>query len=223
MTVFVNNRDLLTWPRAMAEKLCETAEVIIVDNASTYPPLLDWYAACPFEVIRLTDNVGHRAPWLTGIIDRRASDWYVVTDPDLDLSLLPDDWFSRLQELSLRYSWASKVGLGLRIDDLPDDSPVKEDRVDWESRFWIDPLEPGVYRAGVDTTFALYHRDRAPFTWDDVRTDAPYLARHLPWYVTPETVTPEFRYYLDHASRSSSYATFIRQLQKRTIVWQGEH
>jgi hypothetical protein len=43
--VIINNRDMLSWPKAMLEYLENVPNIIpvIIDNASTYPPLLEWY------------------------------------------------------------------------------------------------------------------------------------------------------------------------------------
>jgi hypothetical protein len=50
---------------------------IVVDNDSTYPPLLEWYKTCDCEVILLGVNSGPRAPWESGCIDQRAT-YYAV-------------------------------------------------------------------------------------------------------------------------------------------------
>jgi hypothetical protein len=55
-------------------------DVYIVDNASTYKPLLDWYSQQKdVKIIKLGINNGHTSPWKNGIIN--SSDYYVVTDP----------------------------------------------------------------------------------------------------------------------------------------------
>ena len=54
--VIINNRNLFTWPKAMVERIKEydgVGEIIIVDNDSTYPPLLEWYATNPCRIERL--------------------------------------------------------------------------------------------------------------------------------------------------------------------------
>jgi hypothetical protein len=46
ISVIINNRDLLTWTKAMVDKiktLDNVGEIFILDNASTYKPLLEWY------------------------------------------------------------------------------------------------------------------------------------------------------------------------------------
>ena len=84
--VIINNRDLLTWPKAMVEKIKSyknVGEIIIVDNDSTYPPLLEWYAANPCRIARLNRNVGHAAPWMANITKNINSEYYVVSDGEI--------------------------------------------------------------------------------------------------------------------------------------------
>ena len=45
-SVVINNRNRLTTTRNMVEKLLSLnpdEHIIIIDNESTYPPLLEWY------------------------------------------------------------------------------------------------------------------------------------------------------------------------------------
>jgi len=206
--VFIPVRDRVTPLRALVEWLERAGhdEIWLIDNASTYGPLLDYLDSTPHRVVRLDRNLGHRSPFLSGVVQRHAAGrHFVITDPDV----VPDDdcpldAVAHFRELLDRHPEIDKVGFGLRIDDLPAGYPLADDVTAWESRFWVDEVEPGVYRADIDTTFALYrpldrrHReDRA------LRTGAPYLARHTPWYVTPAEITDEDRWYRDHAEPST--------------------
>ena len=63
--VIINNRNLLTWPKAMVRDLNKwegIGDIYIVDNGSTYEPLLEWYATNPCKVVMLGENLGHQAP-----------------------------------------------------------------------------------------------------------------------------------------------------------------
>ena len=69
--VIINNRNLFTWPKAMVERIKEydgVGEIIIVDNDSTYPPLLEWYATNPCRIERLNKNIGVAAPWISEVV-----------------------------------------------------------------------------------------------------------------------------------------------------------
>jgi hypothetical protein len=202
--VFINTRDRVSTLRPLVEWLERAGgtHIVIVDNASTYEPLLDYLDSCPHEVVRLTQNLGHTAPWLSGAIGDRvaAGQRYVETDPDV----VPDEhcpsdaieWFGMLLD---RHPDVHKVGFGLRTDDLPRQYRHAEAVRRWESRFWTDEVEKDVFRAPIDTTFAL-HRAEAPLAMEPaLRTGGAYLARHLPWYADSLHPSPEQQYYLEHA------------------------
>jgi hypothetical protein len=204
--VFITCRDRLTplvslvdWlERAGVQRIC------LVDNASTYEPLLDWYEKCPHLVIRLEDNLGQLSPWLSDAVNTHArGEAYVVTDPDV----LPDDRapldaIDHFRRVLDEYPDIRKVGFGLRIDDLPRRYRFRRQVQAWESQFWLDPLAGAssvLYPAPIDTTFALY-REHTPATMGPaLRTGWPYVARHLPWYSSTRHPDEEDRYYSAHA------------------------
>lgn len=89
----------------------------------------------------------------------------------------------------------AKVGLGLRIDDLPDAYRFREQAITWESQFWHRPVAPGLFDANIDTTFAIY-RGRSEFVFGpSLRTGWPYVARHEPWYCDSDNPSEEQRFY----------------------------
>lgn len=189
-------RELVAWLERAGHH-----DIWLVDNASTYTPLVEWLERTPHRVVRTGRNLGHRAPWLSGVVaDVGQERHFVVTDPDV----VPDegcplDAVDHLRSLFDRYPGVDKVGLGLRIDDLPATYRHRDAVVAWESQFWTDEVAPGVYRAPVDTTFCLYrpglgHRDD-----NALRTGAPYVARHEPWYTDSAHPTDEDEYYRTHA------------------------
>lgn len=195
-------RELLAWLDRVGQD-----EVWLIDNASTYPAAVEFLASTRHHVVRTGRNLGHRAPWLSGAVQRHAHGrYFVVTDPDVVPDpACPDDALEHFRALLDRFPDIDKVGFGLRTDDLPAHYPLRDDVIDWERPFWQDEIEPGVFRAGIDTTFALYRPlDRRDDMLRSLRTGAPYLARHLPWYTDPATLTDEDRYYREHAERTVS-------------------
>jgi len=205
--VFVPVRDRLTPLKALVEWLERAGhtEIWLVDNASTYQPLLDYLSTSSHNVVLLHRNFGHRSPWLSGTVQREAAGrYFVITDPDI----VPDDEcpldaVQHFRSLLDRYLDIDKVGFGLRIDDLPDTYPLAPAVQEWEERFWKDEVEPGVFRADIDTTFALYRPlDRRHQENRALRTGAPYVARHLPWYANPAALSAEDVYYREHADSS---------------------
>ena len=97
--VYITCYNVLSWPRNLADQCARLGfDPILVDNASTYQPLLDWYAVCPYRVIRLNRNDGCYGFWARGEHARKAG-YYVVTDCDLDLSGVPPDVADRLVDV----------------------------------------------------------------------------------------------------------------------------
>lgn len=236
MKVFINNRNYLTWPKAMAEKLArEQHTVIFIDNASTYEPLLEFYATCPYRVEHLPENVGHLAPWKL-FFDEMQDDYYAVTDPDLDLSSVPANWAEvmvKVLEISGNvYGLPHPIKIGLSLDDsrIPRTNPTWwEDKIcdfpdgghpeQWGPR--IDHNSPvHLYNRATDTTFAVYE-PKTPFTIGGIRIGRPYTARHLPFHVVPRLtgeerayeilMNDEIRYYMQHASPCSITARRFRE------------
>ena len=106
----------------------------------------------------------------------------------------------RLVDLLGRYPDFCKAGLGLMIDDIPECYSLHEYVLKWEQQHWESTVEPGVFAANVDTTFAAY-RPRSTFAKKPaLRTGAPYVARHLPWYLDSANLSEEERYYRSHTS-----------------------
>lgn len=198
---FIINYNRLTLPRKMADWLADFNEItpVIVDNCSTYPPLLEYYEKTPHEVYHMDMNHGCQA--VHGKKKERPTnvlthygvyEHFIITDPDLDLEGIPDDWLRELEiGLSMDQPRSSTCGFGLRIDDLPSGVDHMQ-LIEWSHPFCGGRF----YRASIDTTFALWGRwPRDGFS--AVRTGAPYLARHVPWYYqTLEDLPPDEVYYL---------------------------
>jgi len=211
VTVIINNRDLLTWPKEMLscivkyEGLCN---IIIVDNDSTYPPLLEWYSWGPCKVVRLGENRGHTSPFREDIISQVSTDLFVVTDPDLGLLDVPTDVLLKMADYMSKYP-VNKIGLSLNYKVVPKESVYYNHVNSHEKGCWEGPRTyPGLIDAAVDTTFAIYSKSRSAYAVNGYRMDFPYTARHYPW----EIVEPneEFIYYLDHANSSCTYLNFRR-------------
>jgi hypothetical protein len=210
--VIINNRDLVTWPKAMVEKVRtydSAGDVIIVDNGSTYPPLLEWYNSKPCDIV-YCKNMGHKGPWLSGVVKKLNSEFYVVSDPDLGLDNTPGDTLNYLVEKIGRLK-LEKIGLGLDWRSTGNNSPFYEYLLKYEGERWsTSRIQDDVFLdIPVDTTFALY-KGRRHFIGGG-STGYPYIARHNPWYfINGEwKKDEEFMYYLNHASTSSSTRRFL--------------
>ena len=158
--VWINNRDRLSTTRALVEYLRQVpgCRPIIVDNASTYPPLLGWYGRCGVEVQRLAFNGGSQAPWRFADLARGAA-YYAVTDSDLDLDGVPLDLLAVLRDGLNRFPEANKAGLSLEVHDLPD-TPLADQARAWECIFgksgsMVDGFSPTSIRPSPCTAQAM--------------------------------------------------------------------
>lgn len=225
----------MTWPKAMVNTLLMwewVHSILIIDNASNYKPTLDWYNEIESHprvgVLRLRENLGHIAPFQLNVAQQLCfqikSKYYVITDPDLDLSALPYNTLKQMVAIyeslhqgdytyegregdpfnGARIRYRDKLGLSIRIDDVPMDALFY---TNMEGRYYEQPTDDKIQTAPVDTTFALYSI-REPFAYKvgGVRTSAPLTCRHLPYYYTEATLQKdeEFKQYLHHANYSSS-------------------
>jgi hypothetical protein len=160
--------------------------------------LLAFYEQCPHEVIYLGRNVGPRRSLfhIESLESRLRGRDFVYTDPDVvPIAECPLDAVDRFFELLARYPAVSKVGFGLKIDDIPRTYRHRRAVLKWEAQFWKEEAEPGVFSAGIDTTFALYRHGLETFSFDALRTGWPYLARHLTWYADSAHPSDEELFY----------------------------
>jgi hypothetical protein len=217
--IIINNRNLLTYPSKMMNELKSfdnVGDIIIVDNGSTYEPLLEWYETKPCEIIRTTNN-GHLSPWVIGLPEKLNSEFYVVTDPDLDLSITPKDSLLFLEDKMRTHSQYCKIGLSLKNWEVSENSPYHTFLKNWAKTNWdVNSVNDGLLvNQKNDTTFALYHINRH-YRGNNCTTYLPYSANHIPWDFTYEmlnnikTYNYEYYFYLLNSSSSSSYKKFIK-------------
>ncbi|MDY3070517.1 MAG: glycosyltransferase family 2 protein [Parabacteroides sp.] len=213
--IIVNNFNRLTTLKLLLDSLERRGyhNIYILDNASTYPPLLDYYKECPYEVIFLGANLGFKAIWKSKEVRKRfCRDYYIYTDSDVVLSeTCPDDVVGYLLDLlKNKYKYAAKIGLSLCIDDLPDCYFLKNKVLQWEQQFYQGKNEDNLYPAPVDTTFALYRprvglsRSRSV---ESYRTASPYILKHLPWYMDSDNLSEEELYYIRECKHATSWTS----------------
>lgn len=210
MRAFIIFRDRVSYARrCMVAMMAAGLEPVIVDHGSTWPPAVVWLDHLEQSgVTVLHRGGGHpRALWhwepfqdARGVAER-----YVVTDPDVVPSGgCPADWPAHLAEILDRYPGYSKVGLGLRTDNIPGHYARRQQVIDWEAQFWVYPAADGTYRAPVDTTLALYQAGSG-FDMNSLRTGPPYTADHLAWHEDLDSLPDEIRHYYEHAEPGISY------------------
>lgn len=217
---FLIARDRFTCLKNMVEYLIQIPElrVVILDNNSSYAPLLDWYKTAPCEVEMLTANYGNFVLWssTTAVPDHEKPNFfekydcvgkqYILSDCDLDLSGVPrETLLPVLQEGLRRYPNMAKCGLSLRIDDLPNTELAREAKK-WEGNNWT--LIDDIYiKAAVDTTFCLCSGIGEQNDFDKcLRVNKPYEARHISWYYGPDNPPPmDEQHYLKNISKSHNH------------------
>jgi len=219
--VIVNVRDRLTPLKALVEWLEHAGHerLVLLDNFSTYEPLLEYLRSSPHTVWWTGVNNGARAFWHYGLSSpdarRVGTDWFVYTDPDcVPIEDCPLDAVPHLHELLERYPDVPKAGLGLSLADVSldmRDYHHEKNLLGPNPPHWKGQLEPGVYHSWIDTTFALY-RPGSGHGLPSIRTTYPYECRHLSpsWY--PDLADEESDYYLAHALPGPLYSG-----------WKGAH
>ena len=208
--IIINNRNrytyllqLITW----LEKNNYT-NIIILDNDSTFPKLLEYYKTTKHKVVYLKANVGYMALWQTPFFNDIKKGFYVYTDPDVIPNPdCPPNVVYKLYTVLSKYKQIEKAGVALKLNDLPDSYDKKNDVLKWEKIHWDKQVEKDVYDAMVDTTFALYK----PLAFGNAemckafRVGGEYEFLHLPWYIDSNNLTEEEKYYRDNVSKTSSY------------------
>lgn len=189
-------------------------EIIIHDNNTTYPPtrdFLDRLEMAGIRVVRSTSDVVNDyslsninvtiQDWLRD----HDSDYYVVTDPDIEIEKGPGDILKVFEHLLRENPYINVVGPMLRRDDLPDYYPLKSlVQTQQQEVYARDPITSSVFEDTVlnlqpgfiDTAFGMYRRNFSFHNYNRaIQTYAPYQARHLDWYLDPSNLTPDQIYY----------------------------
>lgn len=214
--IFINARDRLGVMKKLIDWLLDAGyrNVIILDNDSTYPPLLEYYSEIDkdprVKIITLGENFGYKALWSSKVLEYlHIATPYVYTDPDVvPAENCPKDIVRRLYEILSANREIRKVGLGLIWEDITfyDKNYWQESEADFYAR---GNLGGGLAYANVDTTFALYSNTRSYSLRFSLRTVGDLRARHLPWYFDYDNLPEDEKYYLDHADKS--FVTTVRE------------
>jgi hypothetical protein len=194
--------------------------IALLDGGSTFPAMCEFLVApgdC-VSVVSLPTNPGPRHifgdPAAYALLPRH----FCVTDPDLAFNpAMPPDFLGDLAALAAREQMG-KVGLAL---DISDHEAMRDETFliggqrwriwEWEEQFWRDelsPLRPGgdpVYRALLDTTFALYDRNFfSPARYlEALRVAGRFTCQHLPWRRNMQLPKNEEQFY--HKTQKFSY------------------
>jgi hypothetical protein len=208
--IIINNKNRYTYLLKLINYLEDRGycNIYIIDNNSTYPPLLEYYRITKHKVFNLKRNYGYLALWKSLIFLNFIRSYYVYTDSDvLPIEDCPNDFLSYFLNILKNDISIKKIGFSLKYDDLPDSYNLKSKVIEWESKFYTKPISDFLFDSVIDTTFALYR----PFSGGGAklnnktyRTGYPYQAYHLPWYENSNNLNEEQIYYY----KNSNYKTF---------------
>jgi hypothetical protein len=192
----------------------EFKNIIIIDNKSTYLPLLEFYKNMKpnIKLHVLTENYGHRVFWKQEQLRKLyGKGFYVITDADVvPKNDCPQDFMVHFKNILDNNKQLSKVGFSLDLDSIPSENLNKDKIIKWESKFWQDSSIPGCFDSPIDTTFALYrpvNQYNSNFFYNSVRTKPPYSAIHFGWIIDSKKPSSEQIYYNQTANSSFSWKT----------------
>ncbi|RZK11394.1 MAG: glycosyltransferase family 2 protein [Flavobacterium sp.] len=220
--IFINNRNHYTYLKELIDwlELNGFRNYYVIDNDSSYPPLLEYYRSSLKErVIYLHKNAGHLSMWREGLIKRVWNSFYVYTDSDVlpvlaSSPFLLEDLYTALK----KYDFAIKAGSAIKINDLPKCFALRDKVVEHEQWFWKNELEPTIFHAEVDTTFALYLPNYIWQVdhWDQhLRIAGNCEIRHQPWYQDTDHLTEEQQFYQSNASTQTHWTNFGAYFSKK--------
>ena len=215
--IIINNFNRLTFLIQLINSL-ETkgySNIFILDNKSSYPPLLEFYDRCSYKVYRLNENLGYLALWKSSYFKLFINQFYVYTDSDVvPTRECPSDFMQLFYEKLQSDRRAVKAGFSLKIDDLPDHYKLKQNVLKNEAGYFLERGNDSFYKANIDTTFALYKpgaRGGANLYQTMYRSAHPYEARHMPWYVDLDSLDEEELYYIKNVKQSTHWSALSQQ------------
>lgn len=209
--IYLTNMNRLTTTKKMVEDLFilnGDAKINIIDNASTYPPLLEWYDEIKNDVniIKQETNLGPWTFFYSGHFSKCEEDFYVYSDADLEINPnMPYNW----QEIMIDHinKYDRKASLVLRLDDIPDDYEFKSNIINHQNVCWYDTGIPDLYKAITDMTFSMDKKSKG-HRYDSMRLGGNFACRHIPWYIDFNNITEEETYYLEHINRGFNEAMY---------------
>lgn len=212
--VFIIAFNNFTYVRDTVNQLLKyTSDIYIVDNCSSFIPLLEYYDEIKenIKIVRMDKNYGSEVcnnPIIQALIP---GEFYCITDPDLKFNKnLPIDFIDKLAHISKKYN-SLKVGFALDIQTDIDDTIIDNfgrSIKECESRYWDHNVKDDeyaeLYWAEIDTTFCLNNKSGL---YQHIRVGGDFTAIHRPWltYWKDEIPTDE----LDFYKKTSICSTWI--------------
>lgn len=205
--VIIINYNQLYFLKKNVDRLLQLGfiNVIIIDNKSDYPDLIEYYETeNRVTIFKMQENLGHMVLYnnkAKQIFNEYCKGFYFLTDADIILNEnMPMNFRSiMINELKAKHRFITKVGVALDISNIPDYYALKQKVLKWERKFWANEYKKNFYFAEIDTTFALYKPGFKPgrFTGfaKGIRLGGPYTAMHGGWYLGKGILEKEREYY----------------------------
>ena len=222
--IFIPTFNNLTYLRIMLDQLSRLGmpNIIIMDNCSDFPPFLSYLRSLEGQltIIYEAENKGPRHVFEDVNSYRLLPEYFCLTDPDLEFSPdLPKDFLEQLIGLTEAHR-VGKAGFSLDISEpekmRQEDFMIGEKSYkiwDWEAQFWLNPLPSDlagnpVYKATIDTTFAIYNKKffKPENPLDAVRVAGAFTCRHLEWYRDTRFAPGEESHY----RKTSKFSHYLR-------------
>jgi hypothetical protein len=206
------------------ESLNGRKSYIILDNNSSFPPLLEYYKELEIldncQILYLGYNSG-----LKGIADLafglKSVKNFIISDVDLvPFSTTPRDIIEKMREKLDKYPQIDKVGASLEIKDIPKNFIFYRQVMEWEQQFWPPQclkLDSESFLANTDTTFAMYRNFRTVLEFGkSIRLNRPYTLKHPDWYIDPESVSDEILFYIENCLPTiSTWTSMLKLMVKK--------
>jgi hypothetical protein len=178
--------------------------LIVLDMGSTWEPFLEFRDSLGVKVHHYPKGMGPRDLWTSGKLEELGEGEFFLSDGDIDYSHVSSFAAEQMIQLSREYPWFPKIGLALKINDLPSDLEGNRIR-DWAKGDWAVPWDDQTFLTGLDTTIAYYPRREKRFYYRPaLRIASKFQATHYPWYERPENYDEEVKFYMNLASPSVS-------------------
>lgn len=219
--VIINSFNQLAYLKNLVEKLllARFENIYILDQGSSYPPLVKWlsgvYERKEALPLFLGKNKGPHYFFISGLYKIFGGSFFIYTDPDVSWNNLASDFLSRLFDISEKYQ-VFKVGPALYIPEKYDTENIKiKDEKgnffsvnEWESQFWKNEIELGVYNSPIDTTFHLfvpqYYSPGTPLITGLRVSGSGRTILHLPWHKSFFVPEEEREFYYKATKHSTS-------------------
>jgi hypothetical protein len=198
-------------------------EIIVLDNASTYPPMLELLFNLSEEdnifVVALPSNYGPRYFYENKNFYSWLPNHFFATDPDLEFNknLKKENWLELIEVSRTLGVYKVAAALTLDIEDSEHELDVlissmnttvrKIESGYYENICMVTDQGDTVYIAPTDTTMSLYNKEfEGHFMLSCVRVSGKFDTLHYGWLTNPPIPKEEKDYYTE-ACRDNFYSS----------------